>query len=430
MLKKLRGNESDIELADIDLSDNQLRDAGGRLHGGPPIEHVFLLRAAELLHQYGTPAYRLEAVMTNVAQTLGVPSVILYTPTALVVAFGEGEAEKTYLRRVHSSDIDIAKLLQLDEILEQVEDGEFPLAEAMEEMEKAASAPSVFSIPFSAFASAVACSGIAVIFGGSLYDTAIAAIGGCLLFLVTVLLGSRGSGGWLEPFLGFSTAVSVAFVGQWLPIDERLVTLAALILPIPGLTLTVAITELAVRHLSSGSARLAGALVTLFTLVVGVAIGWRLTAGLGAGIEPLAAPLPEWSIWLVVAISPFAFSVVFKAPVSQWPYIAAVVVAGFLANQAVGTVAGNEVAAFAGAFVVGCGSNAYARLRNRPAMIPQTPGLLILVPGSVGYNSLTAMIDNETIRGVELAFAMSITGVALVGGILLANQVLSPRRSL
>jgi uncharacterized membrane protein YjjB (DUF3815 family) len=63
-------------------------------------------------------------------------------------------------------------------------------------------------------------------------------------------------------------------------------------------------------------------------------------------------------------------------------------------------------------------------------MIPQTPGLLILVPGAIGYTSLTAMIENNTIRGVELAFSMSVIGVALVGGLLLANQVISPKRIL
>jgi uncharacterized membrane protein YjjB (DUF3815 family) len=203
-----------------------------------------------------------------------------------------------------------------------------------------------------------------------------------------------------------------------------------LILPIPGLALTIALTELALRHLSSGSARLAGAMITLFTLVVGVAIAWRLTS---VWVEPVPRtidPLPIWCLWIAVALTPIAFAVVLKAPVSQWPAIVLVVVSGFATSRLVSGFAGVEVGAFAGALVVGCGSNAYARLRNRPAMIPQTPGLLILVPGSVGYTSLTAMVENDTLRGVELAFSMSIIGVALVGGLLLANQVVSPKRIL
>jgi len=106
------------------------------------------------------------------------------------------------------------------------------------------------------------------------------------------------------------------------------------------------------------------------------------------------------------------------------------VVGGFAVGRFVSETAGTEFGAFAGALMVGCGSNVYARTLNRPAMVPQTPGLLILVPGSVGYNSLTAMLESDTIRGVELAFSMMIVGVALVGGLLLANQIISPKRIL
>ena len=79
---------------------------------------------------------------------------------------------------------------------------------------------------------------------------------------------------------------------------------------------------------------------------------------------------------------------------------------------------------------MGCGSNIYARVKNRPAMVPSTPGLLILVPGSIGYNSLTAMVQSDTLKGVELAFQMSMTAAALAVGLLLANVVISPRRNL
>ena len=63
-------------------------------------------------------------------------------------------------------------------------------------------------------------------------------------------------------------------------------------------------------------------------------------------------------------------------------------------------------------------------------MVSQTPGLLILVPGSIGYRSLTALLNGETIRGVELGFSMVIVGVALVGGLLMANLLVSPKRIL
>ena len=390
---------------------------------------AFLLRTAELLHRYGTPSYRLEGVMSKVAESLNVPSVFLYTPTALVVSLGSGADERTFLRRVDSGDIDISKVLAFDAVLENLEAGKISLSQAAECLETEANAAAPFGLPVSLLAAAIACGGISVIFGGNVIDTIVAGVFGCFITWATVLFPRVEQRGWREPVLGFSAAIFAVGIAHWLPVNDRLITLAALILPIPGLPLTIAFTELATGHLSSGSARLAGAAVTLFTLVLGVAVAWRLSADFVQPIPPMAA-LPDWCLWIAVAVTPLAFAVVFRVPLTEWWAVVSVVVSGFVASRIAGEVAGIEVGAFTGALVVGCISNIYARLLDRPAMVLQTPGLLILVPGSIGYKSLTAMLESDTVRGVELAVSMMFVGVALAGGLLLANQVISPKRIL
>lgn len=52
-----------------------------------PLEQESLVDAAVMLHQYGTPAYRLERVMGRLARTLNVAADFLYTPTSLLIAF-------------------------------------------------------------------------------------------------------------------------------------------------------------------------------------------------------------------------------------------------------------------------------------------------------------------------------------------------------
>ncbi len=75
-------------------------------------------------------------------------------------------------------------------------------------------------------------------------------------------------------------------------------------------------------------------------------------------------------------------------------------------------------------------SNWYARLLDRPAIITQVPEILLLVPGSVGFRALAALLDEEIISGVETTFKMIITAVALVAGTLIANIVAPPQREL
>ena len=54
-----------------------------------------------------------------------------------------------------------------------------------------------------------------------------------------------------------------------------IVTIAALIAMLPGMTLTNAMTELATRNLVSGTARMMSALIVLLELALGVALGER-----------------------------------------------------------------------------------------------------------------------------------------------------------
>ena len=396
----------------------------------------FLLRTAELLHQHGTPSYRLERVMCKISSTLKVDSSYLYTPTSLVVSFRRGKDERVFLRRIETASVDVSKLIRFDGILERLERGTIDISTATDELELASSAPPVFGNTVTAAASGLACASVAVLFGGGVTEVLVAGILGLLITMVSVLVGSRrGNTGVLEPLLGFSVAiVSLLLARHWIPLDDRLVTLAALILPLPGLTLTIALTELALGHLSAGSARLAGAGVTLLTLVLGVGIAWRVSSdGMHeAGVAPfiVSLPLPEWSMWIAIFLAPAAFAVLFKVPTSQWSAVFAVAISGFLTNRVADANFSPETGAFFGALVVGCGGNLYARVKNRPAMAVQTPGVLILVPGSIGYRSLVAMLESQTVEGIALAFTMIMIAGALVGGLLTANIVLPPKRIL
>jgi uncharacterized membrane protein YjjB (DUF3815 family) len=241
----------------------------------------------------------------------------------------------------------------------------------------------------------------------------------------------NGQRGFLEPLIGFLAAVGALAIARWVtPMNDRLVTLAALIVFLPGLQLTVGLTELAVGHLSAGAARLAGAGTTLLTLIIGAAIGWRIAEPWQTLPDQPLPPPPESLRWFAVVVAPIAFAIVFRARWPLWPVIIAVTVSGYATSRLFGDAWGPEVGAFTGALVVGCGSNLYARLRDRPALVPLTPGMIVLVPGSLGYRSLAAMLEHDTIAGVELAFSMLIVAMALVGGVLMSSTVISPKRIL
>ena len=236
-----------------------------------------------------------------------------------------------------------------------------------------------------------------------------------------------------EPLAGFLVAFGALFIGRTLhPLDDRVVTLASLIVLIPGLTLTTGFLELASRHLVSGMARIAGAAAIFLTLLVGVGLAWRLgEAVLPAASEELARrSMPAWSTWVAALIAPFAFGVLFETRPKEIGVVFLTGILGYVAARFGAEIMGPDLGPFIGAFVIGIASNLYARSTNRPALVPLTPGILLLVPGSFGFRSLTSFLSDNTVVGIDLAFQTGVVAAALVGGLLAANVVLPPRRVL
>jgi uncharacterized membrane protein YjjP (DUF1212 family) len=395
------------------------------------VRHRFLVRCGELLHQFGTPSHRLERVVGEIAIALQIQTTVLYTPTALIVSIGEGDRERTYMRRIGSQGIDVGKLIEFDEVLEDLRFDRINIPGAMQRMQEIADRKPLYSKYVLVIASAVACCCVAVFFGGSAREVLLAGVVGGLIASLEAVQSKLGwETGLINPVAGFAAAILPLLYAHWIgPIDDRLVTLAALIILLPGMSLTIALTELAVGHLSAGVARLAGATATLLILVLGVAIAWKVI-GVYRVLPLVPDALPHWSIWIAITIAPITFSLLFGARPAQWPTIIAISIAGFSTMLFFSNQFGGEVGSFFGALVVGCGSNLYARLRNRPAMAPLTPGLLVLVPGSVGYRSLTAFLERQSIQGIDFAFDMLLVAASLVGGLLLSSVIIPPKRIL
>ena len=140
--------------------------------------------------------------------------------------------------------------------------------------------------------------------------------------------------------------------------------------------------------------------------------------------------LPAGWQYVAIASAPFAFAVLFQARLREfgWIFVASV---GGLAGARLGNAAlSPELGSCVGTLVVGLVSNSFARLRDRPASVPLTPAMLMLVPGSIGFRAVDLFLARDVLAGMDLAFQMVIVATSLVGGLLVSNALLPPRRSL
>lgn len=386
------------------------------------------MRAAKLLHAHGAPAYRLERMLERMAGHLGLPGQFLCTPTSLWCAFDDEDGQRTHLARLEPGEVDLGRLIEIDELLEDLEDGRTGVAVARERLEALAGAPPRYGWGSVSAAFAAVSGTAAVLFGGGGREVVAAAlVGGALALLGRLARASQEVSRVFEPLAAFLAAALALAIGRAVALDDRIVTLSALIVLIPGLGVTVAMLELATRHWVSGTARFAGAVTVLLTIAFGVAMGRTL---LGAGDPAPVTPLPAWVEWLAVAVSPFGFAVLLQARGRELGWIFAAGLAGIVGTRVGGAQLGIELAPFVGAVLVGLVSNVYARVLDRPASVPLTPGILLLVPGSLGYRALDSFLARDATAGMEMGFRMVMVATALVAGLSVANLVLPPRRSL
>jgi uncharacterized membrane protein YjjB (DUF3815 family) len=213
------------------------------------------------------------------------------------------------------------------------------------------------------------------------------------------------------------------------PVSLFIATCGGLIVLLPGLTVTTAINELATQHLASGTARMMSAIILFTTIGFGLALGLKLGMVFFApSVEATAITLPTWTLLVALVLAPLGFMVRFQAHPRDAVSIVAICALAFgcarFGSQALGIATG----AFCGALAVGIASGLHSRWRDRPALITSTFGILMLVPGSVGFRSITSIIARDPVEGLQTGITMLATAVAIVTGLLLA-RVIVPRRS-
>jgi uncharacterized membrane protein YjjP (DUF1212 family) len=392
-----------------------------------------VLRLARALHAYGYSAPRLEDILGATAERLGLAGYRFFSmPTQIMAAFGPEERQRTHLLRVEPGEVNLGKLASLEEVSVDVAQGRASPEEGMARIERIVAAPSPYGPGLVTLAHGVLSGAVCQFLGGGWREIVVATVLGLGLGLLAIYAANHARVGRvfesLAAFLVSTAAIGLArLVG---PMSVFVATLAGLIVLLPGLLLTTAITELATRHLASGTLRLSSAFMTLLGIVFGVALGTRLgTMVFGSPIGALPAALPGWAPIVAIVLAAACSVVILRADPRDAPWIVAAGLLGVLAGRFGAARLGQELGMFVAAFGVAMASAAYERWRSRPAPVVLVPGILLLVPGSIGYLSMSSLMERDTVAGIATAFTMVLTAVSLVAGLLIAS-VLAPEPKL
>ena len=412
-----------------------------RLSGAAFEQRVrFICLLASRLHQYGTAAQRLETAVDSVAQRVGLHAVIWSNPTGILLSFADAAdgddplPRVTQIIRLDPGDNDLRRLSIVDRIAEGVASGEIDLNEGYRQLRRLApERRRLRGEVLYALAHGIAAGTVAALLKTGWHEIAAAATIGTLVGLTGFLFRLRAQ---LKPgyeaVAGVLAALLAAVINSAVvPIATGPVVLASVIVLLPGLALTTAVNELANQHLVSGTARFAGALSSLLKLGFGTAAGVQIARLMGYDAQPAAiVAVPAWAEWLALAVGSVNFAVLFRCSLRDFPLAMASVWLGYLTTRIASGQLSAEFGVFFAALVVGTCANVYARWRNRPGALVRVPGIILLVPGSVGFRSFSFVFARDVYLGLDTAFTLVALLISLVAGLLFANVLITPRRTL
>lgn len=410
--------------------------------GAPAPLHAriaFVVETARRLHQYGTSAPRLESAIDKLAARLHLLAQVWSSPTAIIISFADAadadrSAEITRVIRLSPGDIDLRNLAAVNDIADQVTAGELGI-DAGSRLLRALGASAGGR---GAQAHEVLCYGLvsatlAVLMRGAWIDAAAAGGIGLVVGLVAQASArSQRARPALEAACGLIATLLATLISLHLaPLTLKTTVLASLIVLFPGMTLTTAVRELSTRHLVSGVARFADAIATLMKLAFGTLVANELCKSLD--LVPSAdaqRPIPDWGVWAALVFGAYGFAVLFRAARRDFPLVMASAALGYAITYFGSRQFNPPFGVFLAGAIMGALSNLYARAAGRPGALVREPGIILLVPGSLGFLSVSAIVGRDVFLGINTAASLFAILVALVAGLLFGDLIVAPRRVL
>lgn len=396
----------------------------------------FVIALGRALHQCGASSQRIEMHLGNVARMIGLQGQFLFSPTGFTCVFWINDPydQQIYIERVTPGDFNLGRLWMIDEMVENMWRKKIVLDDGIRELARLADSPPLYPQFLCGLCWALTSGAFAALLSGFWQDVIASAVLSVVTFLLYTLsqryqrLGSLLT--VLAPFLSGMMAQAIFSLG--VPINVPFVLCSSVLMFIPGLSLTVAMSEISARQLISGSSRLVEAIMNLLLLLFGAIMGISTASLLWQSIPSTSPPLAMAveKTWPAVILLALALTVVFNIPWRKalWGVIACAI--AYAAAQSAGQAFGMIAGMFLGALAVGIYSNCFARIAKAPASVLSTQGIILLVPGSTTYIIMNQWFVGTQIIPTAAGSQALLLFVALVAGLLFSNALLPPGKSL
>lgn len=361
----------------------------------------------QALHAAGAPAHRVEAGCDAVREAFGREGAAVATPTALWLQVGD----RTRIARLPAGDIHLGRLVAVLRQVQRMQERPTTPAMARKALARILEPTSPWPLAVERIAFIATSALAAVLLGGAAQDVALSIVGGSLALVFLGRVGALSAWTPLRDALLATLLGMLGAVGVLIGANPSVVALASAILVVPGLSLTTALSELGAGHWTAGGSRLLGALLCLAQLAAGLAIGWWAVGDLPTLMAPV--PVPATVVHLTPLLAPAGFAILLRARPQDLPSVWLTAILGWSVASTLPGVAG----AAAGGLTVALVAGTLGRIVRMPDLALIVPGILLLVPGTVGVHGVEQLLSRALLEGAGTALAALETAGAIAGSV-------------
>lgn len=374
---------------------------------------------------------RIEEGISALAERLGFHADTNATATAILLSVSKGERQWTHVIRLQPGAPDYMGAVALHRILVRVLRGEITPDDAAGRLTKLLEERPRRTGWLTVLASALLSASAGLLLHAERTELLLSALIGAVVGGVLLYVGRRPHLAPLAPVALAALAAAVAFGAAHIGAgDVRPMPLlvASLVILLPGWRLTVAMTELAQGHWTSGSGRFLAAITTLLLLIVGVVVGQQAVARTDSAtlVMPSLTSLPTWVRVLSPLAAGLSMTVLFNARRNDAIWITITCIATSFAAYFAGLHMGTTASAFIGAFTAMTAGTLLARWLRLPYPVLQQPATVLLVPGSIGFLSFGSLVSRNVDAAVQTGFQMLFIALTLSIGAMSAQVALRP----
>ncbi len=393
---------------------------------------LFLTSMARALHHAGMATDAIEQTLTDLAQSIGLEVQIFALPTYITIAAGPRWQQRVVMMRLEPGRVSLRRIAHLTDIYNDLRAGKIDYREASGLLDRVDARWPALSVWWEVPALVLIALGVAIVLGGGPHEMLVSAlIGLCTGFLSALASESPIVARLFDVGAAFLAICVIAaytkFVG---PTNLYISLIAGIVVLLPGYSLTLALHELANDFLVAGVARLGKVLAILLALGCGAFLGLALVGQSVLGTAESQPHPTTATLWILASVSmAIGLSIDLDARRRDFVWVFASCFVALLAQHLIGDSPARVISPFLSALTCGVVANVGARWLRVPQAIMLVPALIVMVPGSLSYQSVLFAFQQNIDTAIALATNATIAAIQLVAGLLL-SQLIVPATAL